>query len=73
MVEELKIIAEMMKDVTDGAVYAVVIYMIISYLKSFTVWAVIGYVFIKSLKIVLESTAVKDHFKKGPINVIEIE
>jgi len=47
MVEELKIIAEMMKGITDGALYGVVFYMIMSYLKPVTIVALCGYFILK--------------------------
>lgn len=47
MIEELKIIADIMKDVTDGAMYIAILYMAISYLKPISMAAIFSFTIIK--------------------------
>lgn len=50
MVEELKIIAEIMKDVTDGAFYTILMYMVFKYLTPVTITGLIGYFSVSLVK-----------------------
>lgn len=43
MIEELKIIADIMKDVTDGTFYAILMYMTFKFLTPVTLTAIICY------------------------------
>lgn len=50
MVEELKIIAEIVKASTDAAVPVMVAYMILGYLKPITAISIISFTLYKSIK-----------------------
>ena len=52
MVEELKIIAEIMKDVTDGALWGIGFYLAVSYLKPVTITGFIIYGFVQGTKFI---------------------
>jgi hypothetical protein len=64
MIEELKIVAEIMKNVTDGALWGVVAYLFFSYIKPVTLTAICALVI---------NRVVDKLCAKGPTNVIELE
>ncbi len=61
MIEELKIIAEMMNGITNGAVAIAVMYLILQYLKIPTIILAFGYAISKVIK----------HFKIENVEKVE--
>ena len=59
MTEELKIIADIFKDVTDGALYGVVFYMTMDLLKTIIIPGIWGYTIVKALGILTSRIGVK--------------
>lgn len=65
MVEELKILADILKGVTDGALIGAVTYMILTFLKSPVIYAILGVTVFKVTKLIVNRP-------KAPTNVIEV-
>lgn len=67
MVDELKILAEILKGVTDGALIGAITYMVLNFLKTPLIVGIVGYVGVTITKLFVE----KD--KNKVTNVIEVE
>jgi len=52
MIEELKIVAEMLKGVSDSAIYGLIAYLCFSYLKPVSITAIVAYATTKVTKII---------------------
>lgn len=63
MVEELKIVADILKGITDGAIQGVIAYLIFAYIKPVTLYGIGSFTIIKVFTLL----------SNRPKNVIEID
>jgi len=66
MTEELQIVADILKGVTDGTLTGVVTYLVLTFLKDITIPIAICVTAAKVTKLVVNRP-------KAPVNVIEVE
>lgn len=67
MIEELKILAEILKGVTDGALIGAITYMVLAFLKSPVVYTILGVTAYKVTKLIVNRP--KDVLDKNSIEV----
>ena len=75
MIEELKVIAEMLKGMTDGALTGAILYLVLNFLKPVIINGIIGVTVFKVFKLLPDifSSLRKEPTKIQNMNVVEIK